>query len=221
MISSPNRSMRSCWLPAWSSRNAFSICNPRSSNWPACCRSAVCVRKSVMTRTIGSRSNRISLSVPTPGSLTATVLTVATISGVKSKRFPPCRRIRIAEVKLFMIATALMPHPRSEVGGRRRADFRPLTSDFRPPTSDFRAPLSRPDRNRFAALINGHVGNLSLRHAHQLMRRNSALGFDRDANGERRVSEPHSLSIKTDQIADENRRDELDLVHGHRHHLFG
>src|SRR2546422_5582866 len=36
-----NRSMRNCWLPAWSSQNAFSICNPRSSIWPACCRSAV------------------------------------------------------------------------------------------------------------------------------------------------------------------------------------
>src|SRR5216683_2314407 len=106
-----------------------------------------------------------------------------------------------------MIATALMPHPRSEAG-------RFPTSDFRLPTSDFHAPLSSTNRNRFAALINGHVGNLSLRHAHQLMRRDAALGFDRDANGERRVAKPHSLGIKADQIADENRGDELDLVHG-------
>jgi len=103
-----------------------------------------------------------------------------------------------------------------KAGGARRL---PLIA-YRTNRLEPRAPFSRPDRNRFAAFVNGHVGNLSLRHAHQLMRRDAALGFDRDANGERRVAEPDSLGIKADQIADKNRRDELDLVHGHRYHLF-
>ena len=71
-----------------------------------------------------------------------------------------------------------------------------------------------PNRDRLPRVVNRDIHYVRLGHQHHFMVYPSALRFDRYADGDRRVANFQGLGIEADEVAHENRCDELDLVHG-------
>ena len=74
--------------------------------------------------------------------------------------------------------------------------------------------LGSADGDGVTRLSDGDIHNFSLGDANGAMRWRSAFGVDGDADRDRGISNPDQFCIKADEVANKNRRDEFNFVHG-------
>lgn len=68
-----------------------------------------------------------------------------------------------------------------------------------------------------ASLVDGDIHDFSLGHAHSLVWRPRAFRFYGYTNQDRRAADLQGLGVEANEVANKNRGNELDLVHGRGH----